>query len=121
MRLFNWFIILVFSILFSSNMAKADLDYKCLNNCVNNGANTSICMTKCTYGTDSKSSKISDQEIKKNPHNQFSPLELEGNRMEFKQKKQQIKKTTINYPCLSKCLQEKSQYQFCEAQCSAEQ
>ncbi len=118
MLLFNRFIISIFFIISFSSAAKADLDYKCLNNCANSGMTSSICMNKCSYGTQKKSSEITTQEIKKNPHNQFSPLELESE-IGIKQKKEQINKPSINYPCLSKCLQEKSQYQFCEEQCSA--
>lgn len=104
-----------FFILCSSNTARAYIDYYCLSNCVNNGGNTSICMPKCTYGMDIE---LSDQKTMQNQHNQFSAMSSPENQLVIANKIKNIN-PAINYLCLSKCLQGKLQYKFCEEQCSA--
>lgn len=108
----------VFFILYSSNIAKADIDYYCLSSCVNNGGNTSICMPKCTYGMQGESIETSDHKIMLNQHNQFPAMSSPDNPTVIDTKIKN-KNPTVNYFCLSKCLQGKLQYKFCEEQCAA--
>ncbi len=93
--------------------AFADVDYKCLNACANDGIITPVCMNKCSYGAE-KSSDLSDKKIRQDPHNQFSNIPSD------RLKGENNNSSTKDYTCLPKCLKEKSQYKFCEEKCAAE-
>ena len=93
--------------------AFADVDYKCLNACANDGITTSICMHKCSYGVE-KLPDLSGKKIKQDPHNQFSNVSSD------RIKDESYNSATKDYTCLSKCLSNKSQYKFCEEKCATE-
>ena len=99
-----------------SNAARASLDYKCLSNCVNGGERSSICMPKCTYAEPTESIKVLEKKAKLNPHNQFDAMISPDSVIEDKPKAVYSSKT-MNYTCLSECLKNKLQYQFCEEKC----
>lgn len=118
MRLFILCVTTVFFITFIPNMASAEIDYRCLNNCVNNGANTSVCMPKCSYTMRNKSTTSPAHKAKKDPHNQFSTIESTESII-IKPHQTQNTHSTDNYYCISNCLKEKLQYNFCEDKCTA--
>lgn len=106
---------MVVSIIYLPTAAWADMDYKCLNDCMNAGETTTICMPKCSYVADNKTLK---DEKKKNPYNQFSDVET----AEVVKKYEEAAKAKkpLDYNCMPQCLKNDMQYQFCEEKCKKE-
>lgn len=103
------------SIICLTGVAWADMDYKCLNDCVSGGETTSVCMPKCSYDTNSKTS---NDGRKKNPYNQFSGMEAPE--VVKKQEEAERAKQPVNYNCMPDCLKNNMQYKFCEEKCREE-
>jgi hypothetical protein len=118
MKSFYLFMIAAIFIVCAPNIARADIDHQCLNKCTNNGENTSACMRKCSYATPNKPFDKSDQKVNLSIRNQFSNEKSNSEEKENYYKLEN-EKTAINYSCLSDCLQEKSQYNFCKRECSS--
>lgn len=97
--------------------ALADMDYKCLNNCVSSGETTSVCMPKCSYGAGAESlKKLRHANV--DPYNQFSKREVPEVIKKYEEAEKA--KQPLDYNCMPECLKNGLQYQFCEEKCREE-
>ncbi len=97
--------------------AWADLDYKCLSNCVSGGQTQAACMPKCNYGADAEALKKIKQKTG-NPYNQFT--EREAPEVVKKREEAEKEKQPVDYSCMPHCLNNGLQYKLCEEKCSDE-
>ncbi|HEU0117739.1 MAG TPA: hypothetical protein VFR09_03820 [Alphaproteobacteria bacterium] len=134
---------LVALIFLTVHSARADVDYRCLNLCKNNGQPTSVCMTQCSYNvphaanvapppvmnsgvvTQSITPKatINDPIAEAYPvpnHNLLGTLR-QGDDTILLQPHTAATSTSDNpdrdYTCLNQCLQNGMRYQLCNESC----
>ena len=99
--------------------AFADMDYKCLADCKNNGGVTQACMTQCNYTAPTGLSKA-----KRPPgtaHNEFSaPVAVDATIVPEKMAVSTESSNPPNMQCVQACMKEKLQYSLCEKRCVPE-
>ena len=109
-------VVAVLAMALFAGAAIADMDYRCLNDCVNSGKTSNACMAQCSYGTRESTTKtLSLTGPMRSPHDQFTPpaplnqIVLHSGRDPIASGK--------DYTCISQCQQGGHPYEYCEEQC----
>ena len=113
------------TVLFLSAPSNADTDYQCLTQCVNGGKPSSTCLNDCSYNVnvakpvkpDSLQMPTANKNFKNN-HNVFTAPMPVDNTILLPTKKTHNDTTTLDWTCMSACLQPSQIYAVCEKQCT---
>ncbi|MGE3624545.1 MAG: hypothetical protein AB7H77_11845 [Bdellovibrionales bacterium] len=98
--------------------AMADIDHRCLNQCINQGKPASACMPECTYNEmkNAKRLKSAGPYGGAPDYNVLEPVRpYEGLLVPGKNAKSA--RTEKDYVCMKECLQNNGQYQRCSQTC----
>jgi len=91
--------------------AWADVDYRCLQACVNEGATSAVCLGKCSYNQ-------SPVPAAKSTHEVFAAPKPAGNAVVLAPKSIAKAAQSEDYICLAICGQSGLQYVLCEERCA---
>jgi hypothetical protein len=96
-------------------IALADLDYRCLSDCKNDGKQTQDCIKECTYSSSvapkpKKGLGAAHKELK-------APVPVGAQTIILKPKAVSSPNATPDYTCLSACMRDGMQYALCNERC----
>jgi len=94
-----------------STPAWADVDYRCLQDCVNGGGTSAVCMGKCSYGQPPAPAAKSTHEV-------FAAPKPIGDAVILAPKPMAKTMQSEDHVCLATCGQSGLQYALCEERCA---
>lgn len=101
---------------------KKEIDYLCLNRCVNDGKTSTACMSQCTYIIPSSVSpplSSADQlnTVPKSGHREFeAPVPVKGLVLPSDRQKK-MTPSSEDYTCAALCQKDGFQYDYCKQKC----
>jgi hypothetical protein len=102
---------------FGAVPAWADLDQRCLSQCVNGGGFAAKCLPECTYNDAQKSGKSSDT-LATSTHDVFVAPKPAGNEILLPAQAAKNLGPDKDYACVNQCLHDGGQYDRCSQHCT---